>query len=228
MRIKRWILLSAFGMVVGCSTEAPPGEDDKNVRDSSRYDDDGKDDGDDDNRSSLETPQEVACEHECATGDKRCGDADGPGASTQVCAEVDGCRRFTQGPDCAGDTSCDRSKNDGSCKAGCANDPGCHELTVGLEQCAPATGARSRVMCKREGSCFEWLATTACSPDERCSGGRCVASCTNACSSGASRCVSGDAKSMERCSVGTNGCTSWAKIACAASHFCTGGTCGPL
>jgi hypothetical protein len=267
----------------------------------------------------AEHPADAACTHECTNeGDKRC--ATTSGSSTELCAKAsDGCRKWTQGPDCPVDFTCNKTTNDGTCQAGCTNDAGCSATSAGVAHCtadgkteltctkvgacyvfkttrtdvvqqctsptycgattgrrincvASAAGActqhvatvndcpagtacsgagqcvatctndagcsasnlyatkcngtRSRLTCAKSGACYKWLAATACSPDETCSAGSCVASCTNACTKGTSRCVAGASRATQSCVTGASGCTVWAAGAsCAPDSVCTNGAC---
>lgn len=86
--------------------------------------------------------------------------------------------------------------------------------TGGVRTCAlnPATGCRA------------FGAATACNGGLLCSGGGCVATCTNQCTLGAKQC--GSSGSVVECKTLPSGCTDWAlNPACPQGQACSGGTC---
>lgn len=108
-------------------------------------------------KSEPEQRTDGACTHECDTeGEKRCSATSNSG--TEVCKRAsDGCRKWTNGADCAADYACDKAKNDGTCKAGCANDSGCSAANVNSARCT--SDGKTELTCTKSGACYVWKTT---------------------------------------------------------------------
>jgi GH25 family lysozyme M1 (1,4-beta-N-acetylmuramidase) len=72
--------------------------------------------------------------------------------------------------------------------------------------------------------CYGWTAGPACSAGEACSNGTCQSTCTDACTTGSSRC---NGASIELCGrYGSSPCNTWSgSVACPTGQTCTGTVC---
>jgi len=161
-------------------------------------------------------PQQCTTPAFCSYGARYVCQASANGACTQ--------RVIVSSP-CGTNQACQGA---GQCVTTCTNDAGCSASTVNSEQC-DYEGSRGKARCVKSGACYKWVVATACSSTEKCQGGTCVsssASCTNACTLNASRCVTGASRSRQVCVNGSAGCTVWATgTSCAPDETCSNGTC---
>ncbi len=97
----------------------------------------------------------------------------------------------------------------------------CHDVcAAGAAVC---NGAGQRQTCQMDASlgCTTWT-TQQCAAGSTCTSGSCNA-CSNACTSGATRCANGNA---EQCVPNAQGCTSWQPAqTCSYGEVCSNGSC---
>jgi hypothetical protein len=127
------------------------------------------------------------CSNECGSGQKRCLDGD----AWQECGnwDSDACLEWGGWWSCAQSypgTTC----SNGYCVGSCSN-----ECSSGQKRCLDGDAWEECGNYDAD-ACLEWGGWWSCSqsyPGTTCSGGYCVASCSNECSSGQKRCLDGDA-----------------------------------
>lgn len=75
-------------------------------------------------------------------------------------------------------------------------------------------------------NCRAFAAPTPCNNGLVCSGGQCVATCTNQCTAGAKTCS--NTGGVVECKALASGCTDWVgPVMCATTEVCSGGSCVP-
>ncbi len=130
----------------------------------------------------------------------------------------------------AGGEICDNHMDDdGDGKTDCS-DPECFSFAqCCFDLCSDGTsicdtgGVRSCALNTATG-CRSFGTAVACSGGLLCSGGGCVATCSNQCTAGAKQCSSSG--SVVECKTLASGCTDWVlQPACAQGQACSGGAC---
>lgn len=119
--------------------------------------------------------------------------------------------------------------DDGDLKTDCA-DPDCFSFAqCCFDTCTDGTsicdtgGVRTCALNAATG-CRAFGAAVACNGGLLCSGGGCVATCTNQCTAGAKQC--GSTGSVVECKTLPSGCTDWVlQPACPQGQACSGGAC---
>lgn len=153
----------------------------------------------------------AGCQDICIVGTKSC-----EGAGVATCVKAEGaCATWSPIAACGAGELC----SGGVCQKGCVN-----QCTDGAVQCS-AVGNGVSVCSKQPSGCTDWAAPKPCAGAEVCSGGKCVAQCTNQCTVGIKQC-SGLGNGVATCELKPSGCTDWgAPAACAANTACSGGQC---
>ncbi|HEY2748133.1 MAG TPA: carboxypeptidase regulatory-like domain-containing protein [Polyangia bacterium] len=148
------------------------------------------------------------CPTGCSIGAAACN-----GNGVQTCADDgSGCGVWSQPADCTTPQVC----SGGVCAASCSS-----QCQLGATYCS---GAGYRTCIGDASGCNDWSPTvTACPNGQVCSGGACVAACTDRCAPGATQC---SGTGVQSCELKATGCRDWSDpIPCASGDVCSGGNC---
>ncbi len=166
---------------------------------------------------------------DCAT-DTTCDKTANDGSCVAGCVSDPGCSaaNVEQATCSANGTSEKTCKQEGACFVFKTTRTGIlQECTTPL-YCGKTLGQRMRCETSTVGACTAHDAVTVpCPAGTACTGlGQCTATCTNACTKGATRCVSGAPRSTEVCTTAATGCTVWtAGTSCSPDSTCSNGSC---
>ncbi len=148
------------------------------------------------------------CPTGCSIGAASC---DGNGVRT-CAADPSGCGVWSAPAACTAPEVC----SGGQCGAACSS-----QCMLGATYCS---GAGFRTCIGGASGCNDWSPTvTACPNGMVCSGGACVAACTDRCAPGANQC---SGSGVQTCELKPSGCRDWSDpIPCASGKVCSGGNC---
>jgi hypothetical protein len=153
------------------------------------------------------------CTNQCTVGAKQCGAL---GAGVTTCEmKPSGCTDWSAPVACDAGKTC----SGGQCSASCTN-----QCTVGAKQCS-GTGNGVATCQLMPNGCTDWDTAAPCAGGTTCSGGACVAQCSNQCTAGTKQCA-GVSNGVSSCVVKPSGCTDWdTPLACGGGTTCSGGAC---
>ena len=149
-----------------------------------------------------------SCPTGCSIGAASC---DGNGVRT--CADDgSGCGAWSSAVACTAPQVC----SGGACAASCTS-----QCQLGATYCS---GAGFRTCIGGASGCDDWSPTvTACPNGQVCSGGACVAACSDRCAPGANQC---SGNGVQTCELKPSGCRDWSDpIPCGGGKVCSGGNC---
>ncbi len=148
------------------------------------------------------------CPTGCSIGAASC---DGNGVRT-CSADGNGCGVWSAAVACPSSQVC----SGGTCGASCTS-----QCQLGATYCS---GAGFRTCIGGASGCNDWSPTvTACMNGTVCSGGACVAACTDRCAPGATQC---SGTGVQSCELKATGCRDWSDpVPCGGGKVCSGGNC---
>lgn len=148
------------------------------------------------------------CPSGCSIGAASC---DGNGVRTCT-DDGNGCGVWSAAVACMAPEVC----SGGQCGAACSS-----QCQLGATYCS---GAGFRTCIGGASGCNDWSPTvTACPNGMVCSGGACVAACTDRCAPGATQC---SGTGVQTCELKATGCRDWSDpVPCGGGKVCSGGNC---
>ncbi len=157
------------------------------------------------------------CETDCAAGEKTCSGTD----AVMECKPIAGtnCNQWVKTETCATGKICEESDSTANCVA-----PIEHQCNPGDKKCSD--DGKSQMSCDVKATGNVWN-ISACPTNTVCDATSiaCVATCTNACTEGATQCTANGTKT-QICKKGANGCTAWANgTTCDTAQTCKAGKC---
>ena len=150
----------------------------------------------------------ATCATGCSIGAASC---DGNGVRTCT-ADGSGCGMWSAPVACTAPDVC----SGGACGASCSS-----QCMLGATYCS---GAGYRTCIGGASGCNDWSPTvTACPNGTVCSGGACVAACSDRCAPGATQC---SGTGVQSCELKATGCRGWSDpVPCGGGKVCSGGNC---
>ncbi len=153
----------------------------------------------------------AACANVCTAGQVRCATG-----SVQTCTLEGHCTQWATTTTCGSNQTCMATANSASCTCNaslCTQSGKVCQDSQTIATCAVDAN-----------SCLYPASTTACTAPQVCSGmapsAACSATCSNTCTQGQTSCVSGG---LATCTLGSDGCWSYAApVGCATHESCTG------
>jgi hypothetical protein len=155
----------------------------------------------------------TTCSNECTANQTTCGSG-----GVQTCqTQANGCTQWVTTSTCGANQTCMVSAGGPSCTCNASE---CSEVgTVCQDAQTVATCA------KDANGCFYAASTSTCQGQSTCSGtapnAACSKTCTDSCTPGQTTC--GTVKSLQTCTLGSNGCYSYGPaVACGQNQECSG------